>query len=66
MKTPSTTRLSDSEKALSKALQMSPSDIEKLEAALQKALQTSIEKTYPAAWLSDIDNRLAVLRRGFR
>jgi hypothetical protein len=65
MKTPPTTRLSDSEKALQKALQMSQSNIEKLEAALQKALQTSIGKTYPAAWLFDIDNRLAAMRKAW-
>jgi hypothetical protein len=63
MKTPPITRLSDSEKALQKALQMSQSDIEKLEAALQKALQTSIEKTYPAQ--SDIDNRLAAMQKAW-
>jgi hypothetical protein len=65
MKTPPTRRLSDSEKALQKALQMSQSNIEKLEAALQKALQTSIGKTYPAAWLFDIDNRLAAMRKAW-
>jgi hypothetical protein len=66
MKTaPPTKRLSDSEEALLKALQLSPSDEEKLKTALQKALQRSIEKTYPATWLADINNKLETIKEAY-